>query len=233
MVTKEYLEGFLNGIKRIVPGDMYNKVHNYARAFAGNKNEAKDRDQQMNISKELEKELEIKDEAILMALAALDIVVENEETEKPIKPVKRPEEKEKEEEDDDDEKIEFEAKIVKADNDRQVVYGVVLEPMTDVTPDGDTHGHVMKAQEIEETAHLWLKRYRNVDLQHDFKKQKSIMPVESYLAPMDFTGEDGMTIKKGSWILAVHVEDKEIWKEIKAGKYNMYSPGGFGRLRDI
>lgn len=37
MASKEYLEGFLSTIKNIVDSDIYAKIHNYARAYAGGK----------------------------------------------------------------------------------------------------------------------------------------------------------------------------------------------------
>ena len=121
-------------------------------------------------------------------------------------------------------------RIIEKQDEKQIVYGVVIEPMTDVTPDGDAEGHKMTAEEIEKTAHQYLEKHRKIDLRHTFKKVKAI-PVESYIAPIDMT-INGETIKKGSWVLAVKILDKNIWEKVKNGELNAFSPGGVGLISE-
>ena len=98
---------------------------------------------------------------------------------------------------------------------------------------GDAHGHRMTYGEVEKTAHKWLENYRKLDAHHSFKQLNSCYPVESYIAPCDFRTDSNELIKEGSWIIAVKVTDKSLWNKIKDGEYNAFSPGGFGRLKNL
>lgn len=116
--------------------------------------------------------------------------------------------------------------IAKADVEKRLVYGVVLEPMTDVTDVGDAHGDRMTEEEIEKSAHGYMREHQNIKLQHQGGNVKAT-PVESYIAPCDMTiGEE--SIKKGSWVLVTKIEHDGLWKAIKKGLIGGYSPGGTG-----
>jgi len=120
------------------------------------------------------------------------------------------------------------------DGEKRLFYAIVLEPMTDVTDEGDTHGHVMKAEEIEKSAHYFMQMGATVFGQHTAKVEAVV--VESYIAPVDFIvegTEKSETIKKGSWVMAVKVKDDDMWKSIKNGDITAFSPGGFGILEDL
>ena len=116
--------------------------------------------------------------------------------------------------------------IAKADIEKKLVYGVVLEPMTDVTKEGDAHGDRMTAEEIEKSAHGYMKEHQVLKLQHQ-GGAVSARPVESYIAPCDMTiGEQ--EVKKGSWVLVTKIEHEGLWSAIKKGTIGGYSPGGTG-----
>jgi len=52
--------------------------------------------------------------------------------------------------------------------------------------------------------------------------------LESYLAPTDFTiGE--LTVRKGTWLLAVRVLSDELWDRVKTGDLTGFSIGGSAR----
>lgn len=108
--------------------------------------------------------------------------------------------------------------ITKADDAEQLVYGVVYEPNIE-----DAHGDFMVQEEIEKAAHTFLKEYRNMDTQHDFKSGVGEV-VESYIAPEDFVvGTE--TITKGSWVMVTKASD-EIWEQIQKGEITGYSMAG-------
>ncbi|RJQ04430.1 MAG: methyltransferase domain-containing protein [Bacillota bacterium] len=115
---------------------------------------------------------------------------------------------------------EYQGRILKADEERQLVYGVVLEPDT-----LDTQGDTISADEIERAAHRFLAKSRVVGQGH--KRPAKAEVVESYVAPAEME-IGGQRVKKGSWIIAVHVLDPELWRAIKAGEYTGFSVGGFG-----
>lgn len=123
--------------------------------------------------------------------------------------------------------------IHKADRQKQIVYGVVLEPNV-----LDTQSDFMRAGEVEKTAHGYLKKAIRgkssvAKLQHRtkafFKDKPGLVPVESFIAPCDFT-YDGSTepVKKGSWVLGLHVEDPQTWDQVMRGDYTGFSIGGSG-----
>jgi 8-oxo-dGTP pyrophosphatase MutT (NUDIX family) len=122
--------------------------------------------------------------------------------------------------------------IQKADRMKQIIYGVVLEPNV-----LDSQDDFMLPKHVEATAHGYLKKAIRgkssvAKLQHrlqGFKRDKpSICPVESFIAPVDFPLEDGQIVKKGSWVMAMHVEDADLWQDFLDGKYQAFSVGGHG-----
>lgn len=103
---------------------------------------------------------------------------------------------------------------------KQLVYGVVLEPDSE-----DTQGDIISADEIEKTAHDYMRRSRVVGRQHLKKANAEV--VESFLAPCDMLiGET--KISKGSWVLGVKVNDPAMWAEVEAGDLTGFSIGGVG-----
>jgi len=122
-------------------------------------------------------------------------------------------------------------KVAYKQEEQQLFYAVVLEPMTDVTPEGDTHGHRMSAAEVEAAAHNYMLKGAKVKRMHE--KPAEVKVVESYISPVDWVPEGGVMITKGSWVMTVKVFDKAIWKEIKDGELKAFSPGGLGKLKDL
>jgi hypothetical protein len=113
-----------------------------------------------------------------------------------------------------------EFRVFKADDEKQIVMAVVIEPEKE-----DTQGDWMSAEDIEKTAHLYLTKYRVVGKEHEDIMNAHV--VESYIAPSDIEVE-GEKIKKGTWVLGVHVAEKEDWQKVKKGEYNAFSVGGWG-----
>lgn len=129
-------------------------------------------------------------------------------------------------------------KVVKAETMRQIVYGVVLEPHTE-----DSQGDVVSPEHVELGAHRYLKKAVRGQssvhrVQHGrrgfFKSGGGLVPVESFIAPCDFSYRPGgEIIKKGSWVLAAHVEDPKLWQDILDGKFTGWSMGGKGERRPL
>lgn len=123
--------------------------------------------------------------------------------------------------------------VQKQDEDKQIVFGVVLEPGTkrDGTVD-DTQGSVISESEIERAAHLWLARFQNRGLQHKQIVNSKVEIYESYLAPVNIT-IGGQKVKKGSWLLMYHILDSALWDKIKKGEIAGFSMGGFARKAPV
>ncbi len=118
------------------------------------------------------------------------------------------------------------ASIFKKELAKQIVYGVILEPWTDVTPEGDAHGDRMKKLEIEKSAHGFMEEFQKIKEQHG--KEISAKPIESFIAPCDYVAPDGVIVKEGSWVMAVKIQDKTVWEKVLKGEITAFSPGGFG-----
>lgn len=132
--------------------------------------------------------------------------------------------------------------IAKADEEKRIIYGVVLDPYqvdseNDWTPTG----------QIEDTAHEWMKTSRVIGFQH--KQKADAHPVESwvvqYPSPEDYKkavhgeahraykmpfGSD--TVHSGAWIVGTKLGKKE-WALFKSGEIDAYSIGGFGHRTSI
>lgn len=122
------------------------------------------------------------------------------------------------------ENVEKQVRIIKAD-DRQIVYGVVLEPDTI-----DAHEDTISADEIEKTAHGFLLSSGVVGDSHRGLADARV--AESYIAPVDFE-LGGQLIKKGSWVMAIKVHSEPLWKSIRDGDYTGLSIGAYGRREPI
>ena len=114
--------------------------------------------------------------------------------------------------------------IMKADQAKQIVYGVVLVP-----GEIDSQDEWMTAEDIEKAAHSYLKNSRVIGSQHS--KPILAEPVESYIAPQDleWDGQYGpQSVKQGSWVLGVKINDPAEWQKVIDGEYTGFSVGGFG-----
>ena len=124
-----------------------------------------------------------------------------------------------------------EFKVLKAAH-KQLVYGVVLEPNT-----MDSQDDFMLPDQVEKAAHRYMKKALRgkssvTKLQHKtkafFKNKPSVVPVESFVAPVDFTYDGKEYVKAGSWVMVMHVEDPGLWQDFLDGKYTGFSIGGDG-----
>jgi hypothetical protein len=113
--------------------------------------------------------------------------------------------------------------VEKADEDRRIVLGVVLEPNS-----VDTQGDTISPDEIEHAAHRWLAKYQDRGFMHRQIVNGKIEIYESYLAPVNLT-LGGQKVKKGTWLLMYHVLDDDLWSAIKRGDMTGFSMGGFAR----
>lgn len=111
---------------------------------------------------------------------------------------------------------------------KKIIYGIVYEP--DVA---DTQGDITSAEEIEKAAHTFLEDYNAHNLMHQAPLGvHKVKTCESYIAPADFI-VGGQLIRKGSWVLASHVYDNDLWDAIEKGYINAYSMEGTGQSADL
>ena len=244
MPSNEYLEAFLEKAKELLPKWLWKKIYQEALPVSGGR-------VKNNISKEEiilkpePKEDESREEFIDRFMSNEEAIEDfpNEEQRLAIainywqeelegNPLSK--DKSECEEDKKDKKVakqeventptidwQREGKIISKEDEQQLVYGVVLEP-----EQVDSQDDIISAQEIEKTAHSYLKNSRIVGKSHIEKADASV--VESYLAPTDFELNNEVVLK-GSWVLVTKIEDADLWQEVKKGEYNAFSIGGYGQ----
>jgi len=117
-----------------------------------------------------------------------------------------------------------ELSVLKADDEARVVYGIVLEPDVE-----DSQGDVVSKEDVELAAHRYLyQQGLAIGDQHAKMAPGTVRPVESYIAPCDFS-MGGQVVKAGSWVLAAHVPDDNLWEQVKKGHKGAWSVGGSGK----
>jgi uracil-DNA glycosylase family 4 len=113
------------------------------------------------------------------------------------------------------------AAILKADEEKRLVFGVISEPDT-----VDLQGDVLSREEIARMARNFVEYVREFRDRHTNKKVK-VEIVRSEIAEKDQMMY-GQRVLAGSWLLCVRVLDDEVWGKIKAGIYRAFSIGGRG-----
>lgn len=121
--------------------------------------------------------------------------------------------------------VEVDIEVVGRDDTRRLIYGVVLEPDSI-----DSQDQVMKAEDIEFAAHHFMSVKGIMGYRH--RRTVDAVPVESYVAPVDFKLGDEL-VKKGSWVMVSKCMDDKTWAQVVSGEITGYSVGGFGRLSPV
>jgi len=113
--------------------------------------------------------------------------------------------------------------IFKADAEKRLVYGVILEPYHE-----DVQKHTVEPPDIEKALHRYMLESRKIGLLH-YKLLPFSHPVEAYIAPNDlefqYQGEIHL-VKKGSGVLVTKVGEQDVWERILAGELTGYSIHG-------
>lgn len=107
--------------------------------------------------------------------------------------------------------------------DERYVLGIVLEPEV-----VDAQGDIYSSEEIRVAAHRFMEEFGGLGLMHRLRVNDQVKVLESYLAPTDFSIGD-LTVRKGTWLLAVRVLSDELWERVKSGDLTGFSIGGSAR----
>lgn len=121
-------------------------------------------------------------------------------------------------------KVIFNASFIKgSEKEQQIVTGIVYEPN-----EIDAHDEYMTAETIEKAAYTFLSKYRKIDTQHDFNLTNNEI-VESWVAKND-ENISGQSVKKGTWLMSVKINDNQTWSKIKNGDITGFSLAGVGTV---
>jgi hypothetical protein len=103
---------------------------------------------------------------------------------------------------------------------------IVLQPQEDDTP--DLHGDAYTAQEVEKAADNFNTYCGQANVQHTADTEHAQI-LESYVAPVDFTLDNGRVVMKGAWVQTwkfLETEQGEyLWSGVKDGTFTGLSIG--------
>jgi hypothetical protein len=133
----------------------------------------------------------------------------------------------------------YEVPIVKYDDFRGLVYGVVLSPF-DGSPtenDVDTQQDVISKEETEAACHGFMLQGHRLDLQHkrDVGEEEAAV-VECYINPVTYEAEYGgesHVVKAGDWVMAVLLKTEELKKQAQDGDIGFFSIRGKGVRQSV
>lgn len=117
----------------------------------------------------------------------------------------------------------IEAEVIKTEDEKQIVVGVVYEP-----EELDADENWTSKEEIEKAAHFWMMNSQKMGVEHLFKTEGAL-PVESFIAPNDMTiGEK--SVKEGAWVMSVKVLNDDLWSLVKSGEFTGFSIGALAKI---
>ncbi len=111
-------------------------------------------------------------------------------------------------------------------SDERFVLGIVLEPEV-----VDAQGDIYSADEIRHAAHQFMEDFGGLGLMHRYRVNDQVKVVESYLAPSDLA-VGGQQVRKGTWLLGVHIWSDDLWGQVKDGSLTGFSIGGVATRAD-
>jgi 2'-5' RNA ligase len=130
----------------------------------------------------------------------------------------------------DGERIEkaWEAEIIEKQDEKRIVYGVVLRPNVP-----DLQNDIYNDDEVEKAAHRFMIDSRKADWMHGKTlSHNDAIPVESYIVPADLL-TNGYQLKKGDWVVGMHIPNPDYWEKIKKGEARSFSIRGVGRRTPV
>jgi len=115
--------------------------------------------------------------------------------------------------------IEKEIPICKIDHEKMQVFGIVQKADFE-----DAHEDVISEEELIKSSEFFMKSQIIGD---SHQKESSAHLIENVVLEKGDVYK-GIKIDKASWIIGIQINNKALWKRIKSGELNTFSPGGFG-----
>lgn len=127
-----------------------------------------------------------------------------------------------------------EIELKEVDSEKKILMGAALVPNKQILrADKDGKGYYIYFSEdtIKKASELFLMRsnQNNATLEHK-EKLNGMSVVESWVIDnpdMDKSKEYGFNLPKGTWMIAMKVNNDDIWKDVKAGKVKGFSIEGY------
>lgn len=126
---------------------------------------------------------------------------------------------------------EFEEVTKAVDTEQRMALFIAMEP--DVV---DAHGDITSEAEVEKACHNFNRANASANLYHMVDTEHAEV-VQSYIAPTNFTLDNGQEIRKGTWLMQFYFPETEegeaIWKDVKSGELNGISIGAMAKVEEI
>jgi DNA (cytosine-5)-methyltransferase 1 len=121
--------------------------------------------------------------------------------------------------------------IIKADAEKKVMTGVVLEP-----DEVDAQGDTITAEVIERAAFNFLANFGKTNgtrlgLMHKQFGDVGLELVQSWVTEKN-ERINGKAVKKGTWLMSVRAVNDALWKKVKAGLFTGFSIGGVAAVKE-
>jgi len=126
--------------------------------------------------------------------------------------------------------VHFNAEISKLNEDKQIVYGWASVIEDGGKPVVDSQGDVISVDDLTKAAHNFISTCRAAKALHDGEQIGEF--VESLVFTHDIQKSLGIDLGKVGWFVGFKVNDPEVWKGVKAGRFKMLSIGGSGKRVD-
>ncbi len=118
-------------------------------------------------------------------------------------------------------KVEFKS----IDDEKRIIVGLALVPDKEIyRRNGDKEFNIIFSKDtVKKASHLYLKRLKvnNTTLEHE-KNTDGVSVVESWIVEdvkNDKSNLYGLNAVEGAWVVVMKVDNNEVWKDVKAGKY--------------
>ena len=127
-----------------------------------------------------------------------------------------------------------EIELKEVDSEKKILMGAALVPNKQILrADKDGKGYYIYFSEdtIKKASELFLMRSNQNNATYEHKEKLNGMSVvESWVIDnpkMDKSKEYGFNLPKGTWMIAMKVNNENIWKDVKAGKVKGFSIEGY------
>jgi cation transport regulator ChaB len=132
--------------------------------------------------------------------------------------------------------------IFKADEAKQIIYGIVADADDEIIADWiakgqkaenkpdlvDTQGDWHSEDELDTACENFMADYQVIDKQHkDLLKGARIVQCAVLQKGTVWPEADSKPLKYKSWVMATKVEDKKTWEQVKKGEITGFSLAGF------
>jgi hypothetical protein len=128
---------------------------------------------------------------------------------------------------------EYKIEFAEVDSDKRILMGAALIPNKQIyRKNGKDEFYVFFSEAtVKQASELFLKNgnQSNATLEHKAKFDGATV-VESWIIDnpdMDKSKQYGFSLPKGTWMISMKIEDENVWKQVKEGKYKGFSIEGY------